>query len=152
MTDTENGTERDRQNYALSIAAPLSETIFDDVLGPFAIWLDTEETLPMSAKMALRLILEELLANTVMHGNAAANSEIALNLAVTGDGVKIGFRDHGVAFNPATDLPHDSREDTLENRPVGRLGWPLILHYCSLDKYERANGQNRLELTFKPGA
>lgn len=151
MTETANGAGPDRQYNALNIAVPLSESVFDDILELFTAWLDGEETLPMSAKMALRLILEELLANTVMHGNAAANSEIALYMAVTDDGVDIRFRDYGVAFNPTMDLPQDSREHTQENRPVGRLGWPLILHYCSLDKYERANGQNRLELTFKPG-
>lgn len=149
MTNSGKQTENTEPDGALQITVPFTDSVMDDVLQPLDTWLDRQETLTMRNRMALQLILEELLANMVMHGQAQPNSEIGLKLAVLTDGIAISFRDSGAAFNPATDLPPDSRDDQLEDRPVGRLGWPLILHYCSITGYRRVDGENRLELKFR---
>ncbi len=133
----------------LDIVAAMSASVMDDILTPLTNWLDQDDTLPIGVKFALRLILEELLANTVMHGAVPPGSDIRLQISALPEGVQIRFQDSGVAFNPETDLPHDSREDNLDDRPVGQLGWPLILHYCSISLYERFDEQNRLTLLFR---
>lgn len=133
----------------LQVVALMSDQVMDDILTPLTTWLEQEDALPIGAKMALRLILEELLANAVMHGAAPSGSEIRLSMSVQPDGIEIRFWDSGVAFNPQADLPQDSRDDDFDDRPVGQLGWPLILHYCSVTGYERIESQNRLTLLFQ---
>lgn len=132
----------------LNVVVPMSGNVMDDVLTPLTEWLEQQEALPIGPRMALRLILEELLANTVMHGDPPEGSPVQLRLDMRSDAVEIRFRDSGVAFNPQTDLPPDTREDEEDDRPVGQLGWPLILHYCSITDYQRVDEQNRLTLTF----
>jgi len=133
----------------LQVVASMSDHVMDDILTPLTAWLEKEDALPVGAKMALRLILEELLANAVMHGAARSGSDIRLFMSVQPNGIEIRFWDSGIAFNPQTALPEDTREDDLDDRPIGQLGWPLILHYCSVTSYERVEGQNRLALLFQ---
>jgi len=133
----------------VDIVTTMSDQVMDQILTPFVSWLEKNESLHIGAKMALRLILEELLANTVMHSGADDGTEIRLSVSLIREGVSIHFRDCGVAFNPVTDLPQDSRENDMDDRPVGQLGWPLILSYCSITGYERKDDQNRLSLLFR---
>ena len=133
----------------VDIVTTMSDRMMDQILTPFVSWLEKKDTLHIGAKMALRLILEELLANTVMHSCAEHGTEIRLSVSLDRNGVSIQFCDCGVAFNPETDLPQDSRENDLDDRPVGQLGWPLILNYCSITGYERKDDQNRLSLRFQ---
>lgn len=148
MTKSGDKTGTNPHHSPLQVVASMSDQVMDDILTPLTAWLEQEDALPIGAKMALRLILEELLANAVMHGDAKSGSDIRLFMSVQPAGIEIGFWDSGIAFNPQTDLPDDSRDDDLDERPIGQLGWPLILHYCSITGYERVEGQNRLTLLF----
>ena len=111
--------------------------------------------------LALRLVLEELVTNSIMHGGTDrkdADPETGIHVDFHVDGNFLHFRyvDHGAPFDPRKDLPRDAREDHLDARPDGQLGWPLILHYCDLLDYGREGKQNRMvlrlreEITVKP--
>lgn len=94
----------------------------------------------------LVLILEELITNTVKHGNTAAGSPISVTLQRSPAGIEIGYRDHGVPFDPNHDVPEPDFSLTLSRRPTGGLGWHLIKFYCSRLDYRRDGPTNLLAL------
>ncbi len=99
--------------------------------------------------LILRLVLEELVSNSVMHGEEGSNARdsdayIEVNFHVADGFLYMRYADHGSPFNPREDLPPDTRGDQLDDRPQGQLGWPLILHYCDLAYYAREADQNRM--------
>ena len=96
--------------------------------------------------IALRLIVEELVVNTLKHGRAPAISPITLAMARANQKVELHYSDCGLPFNPLQDLPSPDREEHARNHAVGGLGWHLIRHYCASIDYQRVNGQNRLVL------
>lgn len=93
------------------------------------------------------LILEELITNTVKHGHSAAGSPITVTLERTPAGIEIGYRDHGVPFDPNNDVPAPNFSLTLTRRPTGGLGWHLIKFYCSRLDYRRDGHTNLLALS-----
>ena len=97
----------------------------------------------------LVLILEELITNTVKHGEAPPDAPIELSLTRVADGVHLLYRDHGRAFDPTRDLPEPDLNVTLGLRPTGGLGWPLIRYYCSAIDYARETDCNRLALAVR---
>jgi hypothetical protein len=68
-------------------------------------------------------------------------------MACNESAIFLEYRDGGTAFDPRQDLPLDSRELSLEERPIGGLGWPLILHYCRLESCHCIDGENRYEFS-----
>ena len=96
---------------------------------------------------ALRLVLEELVTNSALHGGAPPEAEIRIDLSEVADGTRIVYSDAGARFDPRTDAPEDTRFGTLDERPVGSLGWPLILSYCSLDSYRYEGRRNLMVFT-----
>lgn len=100
-----------------------------------------------SQERVLILIMEELITNTVKHGSPPAGSPISVTLERSPRGIEVHYRDHGLPFNPNTDLPVTDLEVTLTRRPAGGLGWPLIKFYCSRLDYRRDGATNLLWLT-----
>lgn len=96
---------------------------------------------------SLVLILEELVTNTVKHGKCAPGSAISVTLERTPAGIEIGYRDHGVPFDPNKDVPAPNFARTLTRRPPGGLGWHLIKFYCSRLDYRRDHDTNLLALS-----
>lgn len=99
--------------------------------------------------LALRLVLEELVTNSILHGRPGVGRDdpetsINVDFHLDGDYLNFHYVDHGLPFDPRCDLPRDAREDRLDDRPDGQLGWPLILHYCDLLEYAREDGRNRM--------
>ena len=94
------------------------------------------------AERRLQLVLEELITNTVRHGLAPATALIDVRLALDEGEVRLVYIDRGMPFDPRNDLPRDTRELPLEQRGVGGMGWPLILHYCELAEYRYSDGEN----------
>lgn len=110
--------------------------------------------LPDGCGRALRLVLEELVTNSILHGGpgeAHDDPETGIHVDFHLDGGYLHFHyvDHGSPFDPRRDLPRDAREDCLDDRPDGQLGWPLILHYCDLLDYAREEGRNRMTLRLR---
>lgn len=100
---------------------------------------------PVHAR-TLVLILEELITNTVKHGKLAAGSPITVTLQRSPAGTEIRYQDHGVPFDPNTDVPAPDLSLTITRRPAGGLGWHLIKFYCSRLDYRREGSTNLLAL------
>ena len=105
-----------------------------------------EMRLGARVRVALTLVLEELISNTVSHGAAAPEAPIHMSLSLHGDAVRLRYEDCGRAFDPCHDLPPDDRDRPPEARRPGGLGWPLIKGYCRTLEYRREGDRNRLEL------
>lgn len=100
-----------------------------------------------SVRTRLRLVVEELLTNVLMHGDPPADGIVRLALSRPDETtLMLQWADPGRPFDPRNDLPADSRDAELEDRRVGGLGWPLILGYCRIQAYSRSDDQNRLTL------
>ena len=97
-------------------------------------------------RIALLLIVDELIANTLMHGRSAPAARIKLRLEKQADHVLIVYSDQGIPFDPLHDLPVDHTERTLVERLIGGIGWRLIRSYCQSIEYSRSNGENRVAL------
>ena len=95
----------------------------------------------------LGLMLEEFVTNSVTHGGGGRDVKITLSLKYETDHLRLSYVDNGVAFNPITDLPPDTRDKVLDERSVGGLGWPLVFHYAASVEYRREGGQNIYELS-----
>jgi serine/threonine-protein kinase RsbW len=98
----------------------------------------------------LLLILEELITNTVTHGDPSPESTIDVTLRSDGSHIFLYYRDRGIAFDPINDRKPPDFSQTMRSRPVGGVGWPLIFHYCENVRYRRLRDANDLELTI-PG-
>ena len=105
-----------------------------------ATWLEPREA---SAELvfAMRLCLEEALANIVMHGGLEPEGAIVASLAEEAGGVVLRISDEGRPFDPVTaELPHDQE--------IGGNGLILIRRYASVMSYRREGGRNHLTLSF----
>ncbi|MBL4720805.1 MAG: ATP-binding protein [Alphaproteobacteria bacterium] len=94
----------------------------------------------------LTLIVEELIANSLAHGGTAQNGNITLDLTRKKDHVAITYIDEGKPFDPNKDLVGDDRENDLDDRRVGGLGWPLIKQLCERIEYVRHDDENHTTL------
>lgn len=85
---------------------------------------------------ALRLSLEEALANAIRHGNVAdVNKLVRVRYRVNSDRIDVYVADEGRGFNPKL-VPDPTRPENLEC-PTGR-GIMLMRAYMNQVEYNRA--------------
>jgi serine/threonine-protein kinase RsbW len=123
-------------------------------IGRMHTWLDQmlsdasplrSNILPDRARLAIRVCLEEAVANVVRHGKGDGRIEITLQ---AGHGVAIAtIVDSGPEFDPTTACVAAPSRDLAQAQPGGR-GIPLLRAYASAMAYERRGPANRLRLTF----
>ena len=97
-------------------------------------------------KIGLRLIIEELVTNTLRYGSTPNTAPIKVVLDYCRDHVVVRYTDFGIPFNPLSDAPHYDIEAPIEKRLIGGLGWRLIRYYSQSIKYSRENSKNQLVL------
>jgi anti-sigma regulatory factor (Ser/Thr protein kinase) len=87
--------------------------------------------------------LEELLTNSVVHGNA-------LSVAAHNESLKLRFEDAFAEFDPLAeiDLALQRAAGPLEQRRIGGLGLLMVYRLADEFLYMRANGRNCIELSF----
>ncbi len=98
-------------------------------------------------RVRLAMIIEEVLLNVVIHGSPSARSRIELECGSRDGRIEIHIADAGIPFDPRYDVPVSSREDAVADEIEGGAGWPMILEWCDIEGYERADDQNRLWLS-----
>lgn len=103
-----------------------------------------------SCRADVRLVLEELLVNTVRHGYPdGRDGSIDIMLKVETDVVHLELRDDAVPFDPlqheAPDLPGD-----IARREIGGLGLHLARSIASEFHYARDGDGNRVVIRFDP--
>ena len=97
---------------------------------------------------AIRLCLEEAVANVIMYGAARGDRlEIAVELERNGGTLVARIEDDGRHFDP-TEVPPPPPVTSLEDTKIGHLGVHLMRSFASGLRYERLNGRNRLTLRF----
>jgi anti-sigma regulatory factor (Ser/Thr protein kinase) len=105
-----------------------------------AAWL-APRAVPADTAFAMRLCLEEAMANIAMHGNPDGEVVIGASLAEESGRLVLSIRDDGHAFDPASaELP--------QGRDIGGNGLLLLRRYCGDIGYRRAEGGNELTLRF----
>ena len=97
----------------------------------------------------LLLVVEELFLNVVQHGGPEAQAApVTLDLSRDGGVVQLTLEDGGQAFNPFEHAQPAQHEQPLEQRPVGKLGVILVERFAERAEYCRADGRNRIQLSF----
>lgn len=105
-----------------------------------ADWL-APRAVPADIAFAMRLCLEEALANIAMHGSSGGEVSVDAALAEEPGRLVLSIRDDGLPFDPvAADLP--------EGRDIGGNGLLLLRRYCSELAYRRDRNRNELTLRF----
>lgn len=115
-------------------------------------WVDdvvAELTLHATAEYALRLCVEEAVANVVMHGmpdGEPGAGTVALRLQADARVLRIAIEDRCTAFDPLHVAP-PQRPGNLSDAREGGLGIHLMRQYACSIEYARLDGANRLTLT-----
>lgn len=101
-------------------------------------------------RQALRLAVEEAIANVIDHGYAGAGpGPVTVAVAIDAEAARATVSDRAPYFDPAGAPPPDLTSD-WESRPLGGLGWHLITSLMSDVRHEaRPGGGNVLTLTKK---
>jgi serine/threonine-protein kinase RsbW len=83
--------------------------------------------LPDAIGFAVRLATEEACMNVIKHGyRGRTPGPVAIRITCEPSHVIVTIEDHGVRFDPAT-VPAPELDASAELRPLGGLGWHLIL-------------------------
>jgi serine/threonine-protein kinase RsbW len=96
----------------------------------------------------INLVLDELITNTIEHGDCDKKHPIDISLTKTGTKLTIQIVDAGLPFDPTlcklpdTNLP-------LEERKCGGLGILLVSQFCDYWNYSRLKEKNILTLQKK---
>jgi serine/threonine-protein kinase RsbW len=91
--------------------------------------------------LRLRLVLEELFTNTVLHGHGGdCDQPVDVVIDVTPGQIRFTYEDTAPAFDPRP----APAPDPAGERPVGRLGLVLVRSIVRELSYERIEGRNRL--------
>ena len=105
---------------------------------------------PMTLTMRANLILEELVLNTLTHGDTSGLTEIDLQLESKDHALTIRLADDGSPFNPLVDAPEPDVTLPLADRQVGGLGVYLVKTMGDELEYRRENDRNHLKLVVRP--
>jgi anti-sigma regulatory factor (Ser/Thr protein kinase) len=98
----------------------------------------------------VRLVLEELLVNTVRHGYPdGRDGSIEIHLEVKADVVHLELRDDAMPFDPLQHEPPDLPGD-IARRDIGGLGLHLARSIASDFHYARDAHGNRVVIRFDP--
>jgi serine/threonine-protein kinase RsbW len=93
----------------------------------------------------LKLAVDEIAANAVMHGYESKGWEgdLCIKAEFSDDALTIILEDKGELFDPSGAPPPDDLDDALDARKIGGLGIYLTLRQVSEFRYERDGDKNR---------
>jgi serine/threonine-protein kinase RsbW len=96
----------------------------------------------------INLVLDELITNTIKHGDGTQKHPIDITLTRTGQKMTIQIIDTGMPFDPTLcKLPDTTLP--LDQRRCGGLGILLVSQFCDYWKYSRVKDKNILTLQKK---
>jgi serine/threonine-protein kinase RsbW len=103
--------------------------------------------LPDAVRRDLLVVLDELLANVVMHGvGAQPDGMVRVEVHSGHDRVAVVVTDNGPPFDPLARASPDTALG-VDDRPIGGLGIHLVRHLVDHARYVREDGHNILTLT-----
>ena len=99
----------------------------------------------------LNLALDEVVTNIIAHAyDDADEHQIAIRVALDGEGVAVRVEDDGRAFNPL-DAPRPDLGLDLAKRPIGGLGVHIVRSVMDALEYRRENDRNILIMRKRTG-
>ena len=105
-----------------------------------------------TALLRAETALEELLTNSVVHGQAALRPAATVWLAVHGsaDALNLRYEDAFAPFDPMARIDEALRRTTnpMEQRPAGGLGLLMVFRLADGFDYRHDQGRNRIDLRF----
>ena len=100
----------------------------------------------------VRLIVEELASNAILHGavdgHQVGQHELSVNIAIDGDLLTLEFRDEGAPFDPLSTEAPDLDVDIMD-RKIGGLGLYLIRQIAEETHYRRVDDANLLRVSLR---
>ncbi len=116
-------------------------------IGKYVLAAAAEAGLDKKRSYALRLAVDEIATNSIVHGYEQAGLEGTLSVRADVDeqALTITLEDSGAAFDPTTVRP-PTEEDLsrpLEERPIGGLGVYLAIQGTDEFSYKRIGKRNR---------
>lgn len=107
--------------------------------------LEQKWSLSRKTLAEINLVLDEVITNTIEHGNGDKKHPIDITLTKIGLKLTIQIIDAGLPFDPTIcKLPDTSLP--LEQRKCGGLGILLVSQFCDFWNYNRSKGKNILTL------
>ena len=104
-------------------------------------------SLDRDTALKLRLMLEELFVNTVSHGHGGdCDAPVDVTIDVGAEHVAVTYLDSAPPFDPFSAVQEPDAEDSIDARPVGRLGVFLVTRLADRYEYACIDGRNRVKL------
>jgi len=105
-----------------------------------------------TALLRAETALEELLTNSIVHGQAATNPSASIWLAAHAqdDLLHVRYEDALAAFDPIARIDEAllRTANPMEQRPPGGLGLLMVFRLADAFRYRHENGRNRIDLAF----
>jgi serine/threonine-protein kinase RsbW len=95
--------------------------------------------------MRLRLAVEELFVNTVIHGHGGdSDALVEVTVCLDGGRIVLVYEDAAPAFDPFATVERPDPAASVEARDVGHLGVFLITQLAARCDYARRGDRNRV--------
>lgn len=131
------------QGWVYAITVPAESRVLG-VVSAFMWAVATEAELGQRQAYRLRLAVDEIVTNIIMHGYADCENcpPIQLWAEIYPNTVSITIQDGGVPFDITQASQPDDLDKPPEQRDVGGLGVFLVVRYIDTIRYEYVNGYN----------
>jgi anti-sigma regulatory factor (Ser/Thr protein kinase) len=97
---------------------------------------------PVDVRRSLQVVLDDLLANVVLHGLAGrAGGEAVVDVALAEGALTVTISDNGPPFDPFARAAPDTTL-SIEERQIGGLGIHLVRQMMDEVSYERREDRN----------
>lgn len=115
-------------------------------IGAFVLSAAEKAGLDKRAAYRLRLAVDEIATNVVVHGRPAEKGyspEMVLTTEMDDRSLTVTLEDAGPAFNPLEREDPDHIDNPMHERPIGGLGVFLAIRGVDQFRYERTGNANR---------
>lgn len=116
-------------------------------IGAFVMQAAEHAGIDKRAAYRLRLAVDEIATNIVVHGRPAergVDDDILVSAQVDDRSLVLTLEDSGPAFNPLEhETPEELLDKSMDERPIGGLGVFLAIRGVDQFRYERDGTRNR---------
>lgn len=124
-----------------------------DAIAEYVMTAAKKANLDKKAAYKLRLAVDEIATNIIIYGYEEGKRQGLIDLRVdfNEQNLTIFIEDTAPAFNPMEKFPLEAEivKESLEERPIGRLGLYLAINGVDQFFYERVGDRNRNVLFVK---
>jgi anti-sigma regulatory factor (Ser/Thr protein kinase) len=125
-------------------------------IGAFVREAAAEAGLDSRATYRLRLAVDEMATNIIVHGRPfdhSGDAQVLLTADIDDTTLTITLEDSGPAFNPLEhQTPDQFLDKPIDERPIGGLGVFLAIRGVDEFQYERLADRNRSKFIVRRGA